>query len=92
MVDDTSQGQGHVATSLERFGRKLTYVVETELAEGINQVAVPSGDLVDPRSREARSVKFRAAQSGSGRLVLPEETRQRLFPGATEVVIVFGQE
>lgn len=90
LVKEEAEGHGHIAIAVERRGRKLTYVVETELCEGTNRVAMPSGVLIDPRNLEFKSLAFKAGEAGAGNLILPDEITAEMFPGASQVVVRFG--
>ncbi|MDD9922067.1 MAG: J domain-containing protein [Boseongicola sp.] len=92
LISDEEPGHGHIVRSVERMGRRLTYRVRSELAEGENCVAVPTGELVDPRHMKPTTVRFVSDEGGSGRLELPDHLREASFPGATQVVILFGEE
>ena len=82
---------GHVPDAVERHGRSLTYIVETELSKGINRVALPTALLEDNRRVKPRIVTVRAARSGAAEVRVPDRQRARLFPGARSVTIRFGQ-
>lgn len=84
-------GRDHVPTAVRRKGRHLAYLVATPLAEGTNCVAVPVGDLADPRRVTPRLVRVNSARPGAGRVEVPEDMREALFPGARSVVIEFGE-
>ena len=84
------QGHGHVAIRLERTGRKLVYIVETALAEGVNRVAMPVVDFGDGRKAGPNAIAFRSSKAGPGTLELPDSVRENMFPGATSVLFRFA--
>ena len=57
-----------------------------------NRVAVPVGDLLDPRRITSKLVRENSARNGPGRVEVPDEVREELFPGARSVTIEFGGE
>lgn len=91
--DEMSQPQdaiGHVPLALRRKGRMVTYLVPTPLAEGTNVVAVPVGELDDPRRVAPRIVQVISARRGPELVDLADDVVARLFPGARGVSIEFG--
>lgn len=81
----------HVPVAIRRKGRQVAYLVPTALAKGTNCVAVPVGDLADPRRQRSELVRVNSARQGAGRVEVPDEVREALFPGARSVVIEFGE-
>jgi hypothetical protein len=55
-------------------------------------VAVPVGDLLDPRRVTSKLVRVTSARRGPGRVEVPDDVREALFPGARSVSIEFGAE
>ncbi len=90
LVADEPAGHGHVATKIERVGRKMTFVVESELAEGVNRVAMPVSEFADGRHAKADSIAFRSTKAGPGTLELPQSVREKKFPGTTSVNFRFA--
>lgn len=91
--DDPAQPEdapGHVPFALRRKGRQVTYLVSTPLRKGSNIVAVPVGELDDPRRIAPRIVRVTSARPGPGVVDLPLEVVEPLFPGARGVSIEFG--
>jgi hypothetical protein len=82
----------HVPHAIRRQGRQVSYLVPTPLAKGSNRVAVPVGDLLDPRRITSKLVRVNSARNGPGRVEVPDEVREELFPGARSVTIEFGGE
>ncbi len=91
LVSDEQAGHGHVATKIERIGRKMTFIVDTELAEGVNRVAMPVSEHADGRHAKADSIAFRSNKAGPGTLELPESVREKKFPGTTSVSFRFAK-
>jgi uncharacterized protein YukE len=60
------QGRDHVPHAIRRQGRVVAYLVPTPLAEGANRVALPVGDLLDPRRVTSKLVRVSSARSGPG--------------------------
>ena len=83
-------GASHVATRLHRKGRMLTYFVPTAAAEGLNLVALPTGDLVDTRVVRPRQVDVWSGDLCGGSYDVPAQICARDFPGARSVRISFG--
>jgi hypothetical protein len=81
-----------VPHAVRRQGRQVSYLVPTPLAKGANRVAVPVGDLLDPRRVTSKLVRVNSARNGPGRVEVPDEVREALFPGARSVSIEFGTE
>jgi hypothetical protein len=80
----------HVPHAIRRQGRVVSYLVPTPLAEGSNRVALPVGDLQDPRRVTSQLVRVTSRHSGAGRVEVPDAVREELFPGARSVSIEFG--
>jgi hypothetical protein len=85
------RGRDHVAHAIRRQGRVVSYLVPTPLAEGANRVALPVGDLLDPRRVTSKLVRVSSRQAGPGRVEVPDAVREELFPGARSVSIEFGE-
>lgn len=80
----------HLATRLYRKGRVLTYFVPTRPANGLNRVALPTGDLVDHRSTQPKCLDIWPGDISAGIYDVPAQTADRIFPGARAVQIRFG--
>jgi hypothetical protein len=80
----------HVPHAIRRQGRVVSYLVPTPLAEGSNRVALPVGDLQDPRRVTSQLVRVTSRHHGPGRVEVPDDVREELFPGARSVSIEFG--
>ncbi|MEL6643503.1 MAG: DnaJ domain-containing protein [Pseudomonadota bacterium] len=87
---DRHRANAHVPSALRQHGRKLTYIVRAPIAEGINTVAVPTGELHDRRKIMPKLVTLDAASAGDGSFEVPEDVRQTHFPGARSVRIQFA--
>jgi hypothetical protein len=84
------EARDHVPSAIRRQGRQVSYLVPTPLAKGANRVAVPVGDLLDPRRVTSKLVRVSSARQGPGRVEVPDDVREELFPGARSVSIEFG--
>jgi hypothetical protein len=80
----------HVPHAIRRQGRVVAYLVPTPLTEGSNRVALPVGDLQDPRRITSKLVRVTSLHNGPGRVEVPDAVRDELFPGARSVSIEFG--
>ena len=89
--DAPAEARDHVPHAVRRQGRQVSYLVPTPLAKGSNRVAVPVGDLLDPRRVTSKLVRVNSARNGPGRVEVPDEVREELFPGARSVSIEFGE-
>lgn len=89
-LPSNAQAAQHVSTILHRMGRKLTYFVPTAAANGINEVAVPTGELVDTRRAHPQVVPVDAQDITSGVYDVPTDVIEDLFPGARSVKIRFA--
>ena len=87
----TGADRDHVPVAVRRKGRQVAYLVPTPLARGTNCVAVPVGDLDDPRRIISKLVRVNSARSGAGRVEVPDDVREAMFPGARSVSIEFGE-
>lgn len=81
----------HVSTQLHRIGRRLTYFVPSAPANGPNEVAVPTGELVDSRHARPQVVELDASDLSAGVYDVPQDLCATLFPGARSVKIHFAQ-
>lgn len=92
-IEDTSRTvvAEHVPTAVAHRGRQLSYIVRTPLGEGLNRIALPTGELEDNRGPRAKVVELAAKRAGWGLINVPETIRERLFPGARSVSIRFAQ-
>lgn len=84
-------GTPHIATRLFRKGRMLTYLVPTRPSEGLNQVALPTGDLVDPRKVETTLLEVWSGDLCGSGYDVPAQVCARLFPGARSVQVRFAE-
>ena len=80
----------HVATKQIRKGRILVYIVPDKAVIGLNQVAVPTGDLVDSRSIKPQMIEVWSGDMSSSVYDVPPQQCAKLFPGARSVQIRFG--
>lgn len=80
----------HVATRLYRKGRSLTYFVPTAPVIGINQIALPTGDLVDTRNVLPAIVEVDFRRIAAGAFDVPAHVCANVFPGARSVQIRFA--
>jgi hypothetical protein len=79
----------HVPAVIRRRGRQLSYLVPTPLGKGVNRVALPTGELEDPRNISVRVLQFTHDRAGGGRIDIPETVVTELFPGARSVTLEF---
>jgi len=82
-------GASHVATSVTRYGRHLSYYVEHALPDGLNEVAIPTGLLVDSRHVIPKVVAFDSSQAQNGCLEVDLDQFADEFPGARTIKIRF---
>ncbi|RYH12111.1 DnaJ domain-containing protein [Tropicimonas sp. IMCC6043] len=85
-----SAAADHVPEQVTRSGRALTFKVSTPLRKGVNRVAVPTDLFQTRRVSRPTILKFVAASSGSGEIVVPEGILQQRFPGARQVRLLFA--
>jgi hypothetical protein len=90
-VGDMGDCRDHVPTAVRRQGRRVAYLVTTPLAKGANRVAVPVGEFEDPRRITSKLVRVNSARRGPGRVDVPDEVREELFPGTRSVSIHFAE-
>ncbi len=79
----------HVPATIRRKGRRLSYIVRSSLEVGSNRVALPAGELEGNRKVTPKVVTFSSAHRGPGRIVVPDQMRESMFPGAKSVSIHF---
>ncbi len=79
----------HVPTVIRRRGRQVSYLVPTALGKGVNRVALPTGELEDPRHISVRVIQFTHDRNGGGRVDIPDKVVADLFPGARAVTLEF---
>ena len=80
----------HLPSAVNCHGRVLDYHVETDLAQGINRVVLPTAILEDHSKVKPKVLRFNAAKPGAGHVDVPENLRARMFPGARQVRITFA--
>ncbi len=88
--DEGGPGTLHLSTAVYRVGRSLTYFVPTALAKGRNEVAVPTGMLMDSRRVMPRIIAFDASEASGGYFEMDSETCAEHFPGARAIQIRFA--
>ncbi len=81
--------RAHVAASVSRLGRKLTFRVDAPLRKGMNKIALPTNVLTGKQKPDPRVVSFFSHDSGGGVVSLPDGVVRSLFPGARSVRIRF---
>ena len=89
LPEDSERAQ-HVSTMLHRIGRKLTYFVPSAPANGVNEVVVPTGELVDHRHALPQIVPISTNDLSAGVYDVPQDLCEELFPGARSVKIRFA--
>lgn len=80
----------HVATRLYRKGRMLTYYVPTPAGSGLNQIALPTGELIDSRRVKVTSFDVWSGDICGNLYDVPAQQCAKFFPGARSVQIRFG--
>ena len=92
LLGETHEGesQDHVATTVRKEGRRLTFLMPSRLVKGRNRVVVPSELLASRRSQSMKVITFRTNNDGRGQVRVPDECVKQDFPGAHEVVLQFG--
>jgi len=83
-------GADHVPGAIERLGRQLVYLVASELAAGVNRVALPTAVLECTRRQKPQILAISTHEARSGELTIPDAIRARIFPNARDVRIRFG--
>ena len=92
MLDDGGETQAdHLPEAIRRCGREIEYLVATQLAKGVNRIALPICDYRGTRQSTIRTITFSASDSGSGTFTIPDHLRHDLFPGARTVRIHFAK-
>ena len=88
--EEGGPGTLHVASAVYRVGRSLTFFVPTALAKERNEVAVPTGMLMDSRHVMPRIIAFDAREAAGGFFEMDKETCAEHFPGARNIQIRFA--
>ncbi len=90
---DAEGGPGtlHTAVSVYRTGRALTYFVPNALQPGRNEVAVPTGMLVDSRHVMPKIIAFDSREAAGGLYEMDEDHCHAHFPGARSIQVRFAQ-
>lgn len=84
------EGTAHIASSVYRMGRNLTYFVRTPLAKGSNAVVLPTGMLEDTRKTLPKMIVFDQRDAPGGYFEMPSEVCAEHFPGARQIQIRFA--
>ena len=80
----------HLPYAIRQSGRRISYMVNEAIAEGVNRVAVPTGVFTDNRKVLPIMVRFKSLKKGAGTHVVGATTLAESFPGAKSVRIHFG--
>ncbi len=80
----------HLPYAIRQSGRRISYMVKSDIEEGVNRVAVPTGAFTDNRKVMPILVRFKAGDSGAGTHDVPAATLADAFPGAKSVRVHFG--
>ena len=83
---------GSVAIMVRRSGRRVSYIIESPMAEGANHVVVAAGELENRRGARPIVVEFESPDGGKGTFDVPCDLRSDLFPGARSVRMHFGSD
>jgi hypothetical protein len=84
-----SEATDHVVEEIHRQGRHLVYITASEFNVGQNRIALPAQFLVTNRKVDPSIVNFYVTGRIIGDIVIPEDTRLEVFPGARSVRIRF---
>lgn len=79
----------HVPVRVKRCGRDISYLIASPLKEGMNRVALPTGELVDKRKPKIEIIKLKSKRAGEGCYTVPAEQLAKRFPGARSVQLHF---
>ena len=82
--------KNHLPYAIRQSGRRISYMVNEPIEEGVNRVAVPTGAFTDNRKVLPIIVRFKAPEEGVGTHVVAASTLAESFPGAKSVRIHFG--
>jgi len=80
----------HLPYAVRQSGRRISYLVNSGIEEGVNRVAVPTGVFCEGQDAYPAMVKFHSAKKGSGTHVVAASTLADAFPGAQSVRIHFA--
>ena len=83
-------GAQHVPSAVYRMGRNLTYNVPTPMMKGRNEVALPTGMLVDSRKTLPKLVICDFRDAHGCMFEIPEDVCAEHFPGARRIQIRFA--
>lgn len=79
----------HIADAVSFKGRSVTYLVASDVANGVNRVAVPSAVLENPRRQKPKIVVFSFAEEGPFEIDIPAELRDEISSGARRMSVRF---
>ena len=80
----------HLPYAIRQSGRRISYIVNEPIKEGVNRVAVPTGVFSDHRKVMPTIVRFKSVEKGAGTHVVSAATLAESFSGAKSVRIHFG--
>lgn len=80
----------HLPYAIRKSGRRISYMVKSPIAKGVNRVAVPTGVYRDTRKVLPIIVRFKTNNDGTGTHVVSSSDLAASFPGARRVRIHFG--
>lgn len=80
----------HVVELVQAKGRSLVYIVAGQISAGTNRVALPADILVTNHAKALKIVSFNVPHMTSGDVVVPDQARTEMFPGARSVRIRFS--
>lgn len=82
----------HMPYAIRQSGRRISYMVKSNIEEGVNRVAVPTGAFTDNRKVMPTLVKFTSVEGGAGTHDVDAATLAESFPGAKSVRLHFGMD
>lgn len=82
----------HVAKSVLKKGRELTYLIDSDLVRGINRVALPMALLENPKRPKLHVITFLFDDNGAFEMDLPKETLCDIGRGERRVVLRFAKQ
>ena len=92
-TDGSDEDRGehdHIPQMMRKCGRRVSYIVDSELKRGTNRVSLPVDKSLSGVNCSPEVLDLKVANDGRATIDVPESVRTSKFPGAQSVRIHFA--